>query len=239
MKAIILLTVLKAWATSLPVVLFALAVAAQPTPHPARRPLPGPDSPRGEQTQFPRSRPGFGPEAVLNEQQRIEWREILNANHERRQELERKIREARRELDEAIFADKFNERTIRKKAESIAALEAERITMRAKAFAKLRPSLTPEQMERIKRRHAHVLFDAGAPLPLPRFRAREDRFRELADGRPGERFHEEQSFRSQARPEYPRDPRAETRWHDRRPPPERRFGEPERPDGERRHPFRE
>ena len=238
MKPTTQLTGLKALAMSVAIGAFALAAAGQPTPDRPRRPLPEPDSPLDERPQFPRFRPGFGVEGVLNEQQRAELREIFRANRERHQELERKIREARRDLDEAIFAEKFNEKTIRKKADAIAALEAERITLRAKAFGKLRPSLTPEQIERIKRRRAELgpgFFGPGVGGPgVPRrFLEREDRFRELEGRPPREHFDRPEPFRPEVRPEHSRPPRPEARWHDPRPErPERRFSEPEYPEGE-------
>lgn len=84
--------------------------------------------------------------------------------------LEEKMRTARRELQEAIHAEKVDEQVIHEKAAEIGKLEGDLAVIRAKAFAKIRPSLSPEQLARMKNMRPE--FDR----PRPPF----------AEGRPGE-----------------------------------------------------
>ena len=56
----------------------------------------------------------------------------------------------RRELDQALFGEKLDEELVRKKSLELAEVDLERSLIRARAFAKIRPSLSPEQLERLK-----------------------------------------------------------------------------------------
>ena len=79
------------------------------------------------------------------------------------------MRATRRDLQEAIHAEKVDEQVIRAKAAEIGKLEGDLAVIRAKAFAKLRPTLTPEQLARMKNMPSQ--FDRQRPP--------------FADGRPG------------------------------------------------------
>jgi len=70
--------------------------------------------------------------------------------------LNEKSSKLRRELDEAMLAEKFDEVLFRKKSAELGELEAERSLIRARAFAKVRPSLTGEQLERMKNMRAEM-----------------------------------------------------------------------------------
>jgi Spy/CpxP family protein refolding chaperone len=62
----------------------------------------------------------------------------------------------RRELDSALFAEKLDESLVRKKTAELSELEAERSLIRARAFSKIRPTLTGEQLERLKNLRAEM-----------------------------------------------------------------------------------
>jgi CHASE1-domain containing sensor protein len=62
----------------------------------------------------------------------------------------------RRELDEALFGEKLDEGLVRRKTAELSELDAERSLIRARAFAKVRPTLTEEQLERLKNMRAET-----------------------------------------------------------------------------------
>ncbi|MBI3853422.1 MAG: Spy/CpxP family protein refolding chaperone [Verrucomicrobia bacterium] len=137
-----------------------LIVSAQPPPDgPA-----GPDRPR--RPEGPRR--GI-PDPSLSEEQRTAIREAMEASRKDAAPLEEKMRAARKDLQEAIHAEKIDEQVIRAKAADVGKLEGDLAVIRAKAFAKIRPSLSREQIARMKN------MPSGFDRPRPPF----------ADGRPG------------------------------------------------------
>ena len=125
---------------------------------------PGPRGPRFQQGQF---RPGgFQPgrgggvplEAVLTEEQREKFGEEMLAQREKSGQLnpDEKFMKLRRELDQALFGEKLDEELVRKKSAELAAVDLERSLIRARAFAKIRPSLSEEQLERLKQMRAEM-----------------------------------------------------------------------------------
>jgi len=151
--------------------LFSCAVtgSAQPSP-PERpeRPLP-PDAVRRERPLGNVQRPGLADES-LTEEQRTSMRETMEASRKEARPLEEKMRTARRDLQEAIHAEKVDEQLIREKAVEIGKLEGDLAVIRAKAMTQIRPSLTPEQRARMK--NMPQQFDRQRPP--------------FAEGRPGE-----------------------------------------------------
>jgi Spy/CpxP family protein refolding chaperone len=107
-------------------------------------------------------RPGFG-DPSLSEEQRTTIRETMEISRKEAGPLEEKMRTARRELQEAIHADKLDEQFIREKAAQLGKIEGDLAVVRAKAFAKIRPSLTPEQLARMKN------MSLGFDRPRPQF----------------------------------------------------------------------
>jgi Spy/CpxP family protein refolding chaperone len=98
-------------------------------------------------------RPGGGGapfERILNEEQRSQYRKELQSSREEFRELQRQTAGLRRELNKAMFAERFDEGAVRKAATKLAELEAERSIIRARAFAKIRPSLSDEQLDQLK-----------------------------------------------------------------------------------------
>ena len=150
----------------------ALIASAQATPpdQPNRPERPQrPDAPRRERPPGDVQRPGFG-DPSLTEEQRSAIRETMEASRKEAAPLEEKMRTARRELQEAIHADKLDENVIHEKAAEVGKIEGDLAVVRAKAFAKIRPSLTPEQVARMKN------MPPGFDRPRPPF----------GEGRPGE-----------------------------------------------------
>jgi Spy/CpxP family protein refolding chaperone len=89
-------------------------------------------------------------ESILDQEQRMKFSEEMRNNRERVMELNEKSAQLRRELNEALFGDKLDEGLVRKKTTELSELEAERSLIRARAFATVRPSLTEQQLERLK-----------------------------------------------------------------------------------------
>src|SRR5437588_2638643 len=74
----------------------------------------------------------------------------MQAQREKMRELEEKLRDARKEIFMAGLKEKFDEETVRQKALVAANLDAELTVLRAKAFSQMRPSLSAEQIEKLK-----------------------------------------------------------------------------------------
>ena len=89
-------------------------------------------------------------ESILDQEQRMRFSEEMRNHRDRVRELNEKSAQLRRELNEALFGDKLDEGLVRKKNAELSELEAERSLIRARAFAKVRPSLTEQQLERLK-----------------------------------------------------------------------------------------
>jgi Spy/CpxP family protein refolding chaperone len=89
-------------------------------------------------------------EQVLNDEQRKQVREFMLEQGADFRENVQKLAQLRRELQEAAFDGKADEKFIREKTEAIAKLEAEQLRVRTLALAKVAASLTPEQRQRIK-----------------------------------------------------------------------------------------
>jgi Spy/CpxP family protein refolding chaperone len=156
-------------------------LAAEPDSEPRRRPGPPGGEPGRGQRLAPMQRPGGVPvEAVLNNEQRVQFREEMEAQRDKLRELEQKAAKLRRELDEALFSEKLDEKAVREKSSALAEVDAERSLIRARAFAKVRPSLSEEQLERLNRMRAE-------PGPGPGFRGGD--FRPPREGElpPGDR----------------------------------------------------
>jgi Spy/CpxP family protein refolding chaperone len=132
--------------TALAVFSMSCASWAQPDDEPRRRRPPPPPAERPEP-------PLEAFERILDEDQRAELREIFRANRERLREIEEQVREDRRELHESVFEQEVDETKLKERIDRIAKLEAERQFMRLKALARIRPSLTDEQIARLKELH--------------------------------------------------------------------------------------
>jgi hypothetical protein len=86
----------------------------------------------------------------LTEEQRLSFREALEAQRDQTRALDEKLRAARKEVVAAGLTEKFNEDAVRQKALEVGKLEAEQSVLRAKALSKVKPPLSAEQIERLK-----------------------------------------------------------------------------------------
>jgi Spy/CpxP family protein refolding chaperone len=98
------------------------------------------------------SHPFFMPESVLTAEQRARYRTAVEASRGRVQELDAQLQVVRHELNEAVLAEHLDEVQVREKATVIAQLEGEKAVLRARAFAAIRPTLTPEQVGLLRAR---------------------------------------------------------------------------------------
>ena len=142
----------------------AMLSAAEPVPQNPRPPR-GPGGPGGPNgppgPRFSQQSPrggmgGFPIEMVLDEDQRAEFREVMDGQRDKLRDLDEKNAKLRRRLEEALFTKELDEKTVRSLSLALGELEADRTLIRARAFAKVRPSLTEEQFERLKNLRAEI-----------------------------------------------------------------------------------
>jgi Spy/CpxP family protein refolding chaperone len=137
----------------------ATVTAAEP-PDAPRRPDNPPIDGRRVQRPMPGQFQGGGGmppvESILDQEQRMKFSEEMRSNRERMRELNEKSAQLRRELNEALFGDRLDEELVRKRTAEISQLESERSLIRARAFAKVRPSLTEQQLEQLKTLRSEV-----------------------------------------------------------------------------------
>ena len=133
---------------------------APPRPNGQRPPGVGVRDPGSPDGQRPGQFQGRGADfmATLTEEQREVVREAFQANGEKMRELGEQLMAARKTMQEAVWAEKLDADLIRKKAEEMGKIEGEFAVLRAQGFAKLRPLLSAEQLEKIK---ASPMFGGG------------------------------------------------------------------------------
>ncbi|HEX8558596.1 MAG TPA: Spy/CpxP family protein refolding chaperone, partial [Pyrinomonadaceae bacterium] len=83
----------------------------------------------------------------LTPEQRARLVEIRMQGEPETRELARRVRLARRALDEAIYADASDESLVEQRAGELAAAQAALVRLRAAAELKVRRVLTPEQLQ--------------------------------------------------------------------------------------------
>ena len=83
----------------------------------------------------------------LDEKQTELLREAMQADGEEIRKLDEKLRAAQKELVQAVIAEKYDEKTVREKAEAVAKIQTEITMLRAKQVATVAPTLKPEQRE--------------------------------------------------------------------------------------------
>jgi Spy/CpxP family protein refolding chaperone len=129
-----------------------LTAFAQPAPgeKPENRPAPQRGAAFSDRIMGPAQRDDFGAYRVLTEEQRVSFREALEAQHDQTRALEEKLRTARKEVVAAGLTEKFDEDAVRQKALEAGKLEAELAVLRAKTLSKIKPPLSAEQIERLK-----------------------------------------------------------------------------------------
>lgn len=92
---------------------------------------------------------GRGGVGLLDDQQQQVFREAMQKNSDQLRVLGDKLRVAQKELIEATLAEKYDESAVRGKAEAVAKIQVEMITLRAKALSTVAPTLKPEQKENL------------------------------------------------------------------------------------------
>lgn len=172
-------------------------------PEPEMRRPSGREVPRGERPPsgpLQAGQPGRFPpmfERVLTEEQRESFRDAMESHRAELRELEENLRVARRETFQASVAREFNEERVRQRAMAVARAEAELTVLRARALSRIKPSLSPEQIERLNNA---PLLEGG--MSRPEFRRdgpqppRSDR-----GDRPGRSPRDENDLPPQPRPE--------------------------------------
>ena len=139
----------------------ALLAADPPPTIPAPPPAGGPGEPgrtggperRVGDRNFDRA--GFqnrGPSVGLgfDEKQRELLREASQKDGEELRKLEEKLRTAQKDLLHTVLAEKYDEGTVRVKADAVSKLQIEITMLRAKALATVAPTLKPEQREQLE-----------------------------------------------------------------------------------------
>lgn len=105
--------------------------------------------------------------SVLTDEQKASLREAMDQQRESAGELEDRFRAATRDLYATGLARNFNEDAVREKALAAAKAEAELSVLRFKAFSKMRPQLTSEQItklrEQMPERRGRPLLNEKAP----------------------------------------------------------------------------
>jgi Spy/CpxP family protein refolding chaperone len=106
------------------------------------------------------ARPGLPPiERSLTPEQRKQLRAAIETNRVEITQLNAQLRAARQAALETQLAEKFDEAAFRTQTEAAAKTETEIALINARAFATLRPQLTPEQISQIR----NPTFTPGAP----------------------------------------------------------------------------
>ena len=106
-----------------------------------------------------RGRGGGGGAAFQNATE--EQRGALQQMTEEVREHTQKVRQARTDLNAAIYAAKVDEADIKAKVAALARAEEEQAIARAKAFAKVKSKLTNEQIEALKTTQGGFGFGGG------------------------------------------------------------------------------
>ena len=100
------------------------------------------------------AKPSFQPrpswEDKLTDEQKKAYREARESAQLQTREVNEKMRTARRELQQQVYADQVDEAKLREKASVVGKLEGELAVIQAKSFGKYRQFLPPDQIERMK-----------------------------------------------------------------------------------------
>ena len=87
---------------------------------------------------------------VLNGEQRVSFRQAMQAQREEIRAINTELGAARQRLLDASLAAKFDEGKVRRLALGVARLQADVSVLRMKALSQVRPPLSPDQIRRIK-----------------------------------------------------------------------------------------
>jgi Spy/CpxP family protein refolding chaperone len=139
-----------ACAAALGALTFITSAAAQPAEQPAPNGAPGRDTGRGGRGEannnFQRGG-NFGGGLNFDEKQRELLQEARQVHADDIRKLNDKLAEAQKEYVKAVVAEKYDEASVRAKADAIGKIQAEILALNGKSFATVSPTLKPEQRE--------------------------------------------------------------------------------------------
>jgi Spy/CpxP family protein refolding chaperone len=132
-----------------------LANAQTPEPAPARPATQAPvqDGGRGQRGGNNNNniqRGNFGGGLNFDEKQRELLQEARQVNNDELRKLNEKLAEAQKEFVKAVVAEKYDEPTVKAKADAVGKIQAEIMALNGKAFATVSPTLKPEQRESLE-----------------------------------------------------------------------------------------
>ena len=108
--------------------------------------------------------------SVLTDEQKDSLRAAMDQQREKVRELEDRLRDATRDLYASGLMGSFDEDLVRKKADTVAKLEADMTVLRFKAFSRMRPQLSSEQLAKLRELPAGPGGEAPIQGELPRKR---------------------------------------------------------------------
>jgi Spy/CpxP family protein refolding chaperone len=85
----------------------------------------------------------------ITQEQLRQIRQIRRDNDDRIVAVGRRLREARRALEQAMVKEPFDEAVVKRRAEELAQAQAEAVRLHAEIRAQIRKILTPEQVNRL------------------------------------------------------------------------------------------
>ncbi len=91
-----------------------------------------------------------GPFGVLSEEQLASYQKSLAAKQQEYSDLSAKLQAVDREVFDAMYSDKVDEKLIREKVQAAAAISADISLLRAKAFSEIQPPITPDELAKFK-----------------------------------------------------------------------------------------
>src|SRR5437588_10919356 len=95
----------------------------------------------------------------LSQEQIGQMRAIQGESVPQARELTRRLNQARRALDEAIYSDTVDESLIEQRARDVAEAQAALVRLRAQTELRIRRVLTPEQLQTFRQLHQQALLE--------------------------------------------------------------------------------
>jgi Spy/CpxP family protein refolding chaperone len=98
---------------------------------------------------------------MLDEKQRELLRDAMQKNRDEMMKLDEKLRNAQKDLVSAAIAEKYDEKTVREKAEAVSKVQTEMTMLRVKGFSSVAPTLKPEQREQLENSRMGTMMVLG------------------------------------------------------------------------------
>ncbi|MDB6034470.1 MAG: Heavy-metal resistance [Verrucomicrobiales bacterium] len=98
---------------------------------------------------------------MLDEKQRELLRDAMQKNRDEMQKLDEKLRNAQKDLVSAAIAEKYDEKTVREKAEAVSKIQTDMMVLRVKGFSSVAPTLKPEQREQLENSRMGTMMVLG------------------------------------------------------------------------------